>query len=93
MLTGRLAEAVLKLGRIQPAESWRDFAMFKHCNVMRHLRRRRLIVDVGGRYDDEPVGIKTQQWRLTDAGEMALKELLKRDDSESLLREMEDLLR
>ncbi len=75
MLRPALQASLLKLAEIQPAAQWADFATVGRCNTLRHLKTRGLVEDVGGRYDDEPVGPKPCQWVLTRAGQQAVEEI------------------
>lgn len=70
----KLGEALAMLAIIEPAESWADFAMRGRVNVMRYLRKRKWIDDIGETYQDgEPyTGPKKSQFVLTPGGREAL---------------------
>ncbi len=69
-----LVMAMERLEIMQPAQ-WPDFSVIGKQNTLRHLKKRGLVHDVGGKYDDEPIGPKPSKWRLTEAGVKALQDM------------------
>jgi hypothetical protein len=72
-----LATALRKLAAIEPSTDWADFAVIGKQNVMRHLRRRGLIQDIGEKYKhgDPYAGPKLPKFVLTKLGREVLESL------------------